>query len=69
MRPLRRAKRPLRDLAIYILSRMGIFTHREIGQKFGVGYTCITGVLKRAEEYLKREKAMKEKVEGILIGI
>lgn len=69
MRPLRRAKRPLRDLAIYMLSRMGIFTHREIGQKFGVGYTCITGVLKRAEEYLQREKVMKEKVEGILIDI
>ncbi len=69
LRPLRRARRPNRDLAIYILSRQGLYTHREIGAEFGVGYTSVTGALIRAEEYLQKEGGGKRKeVEKVVNG-
>jgi len=48
----RKQKRRSRDLCIYILSRMGAYTNREIGELFGVGYTAITGTVKRVEKRL-----------------
>ena len=60
LRPLRREKRPGRDLAMYILSRQGIYTHKEIGSAFGVGYTSVTGALLRADEYLRKEGVSKK---------
>lgn len=68
-KPLRREKRPDRDLAIYILCHLGLFTHREIGQVFNVGYTSITGALGRARTYIQTDKSMKKRVEGILNDI
>ncbi len=62
-------RRPNRDLAIYILSRQGLYTHREIGAEFGVGYTSVTGAFIRAEEYLQKEGGVKrEEVERIVNG-
>ena len=58
LRPLRREKLPGRDLAMYILSRQGIYTHKEIGSAFEVG---LTGALLRADEYLRKEGVSKKK--------
>ncbi len=69
LKPIRRVKRPKRDLAIYIISHLGLFTHQEIGNEFGVGYTSITGALKRARGYIDSNRNIKKKVEGILSDI
>ena len=69
LRPRRREKRPERDLAIYILCSLGVFTHQEIGRTFGVGYTTITGALKRARDYMHSEEKVRNKVEKILNDI
>ena len=69
LKPSRRAKRPDRDLAIYILANLGAFTHKEIGSKFGVGYTSVTGALKRAENYMEAEEQIRNKVNGVLNDI
>lgn len=68
-KPLRKASRPMRDLVIYILSRLGIFTHNVIGHEFGVGYTSVTGSIKRAKMRLERDKELGRKVEEILNDI
>jgi putative transposase len=63
----KKQKRRLQDLCIYLMSRMGAYTHREIGELFGVGYTAITGTVKRAEEkYLGTSKRLQRVIEKIL---
>ncbi len=69
LRPVRRAKRPDRNLAIYILCHLGIYPHREIGRVFGVGYTSITEAVKRAEGYMEMDKKARRRVSRVLIGI
>ena len=56
-----------RDMAIYALRQAGIFTNREIGRVFGVGYTAVTEAAKRAEVYLSRSEnvGMREKIKKI----
>ncbi|UCG11070.1 MAG: transposase [Deltaproteobacteria bacterium] len=66
LKPLRGEKRPDRDLAIYILCHLGVFTHRDIGRVFGVGYTSVSGALKRAGSYMDADKKIREKVVRIL---
>jgi hypothetical protein len=46
----------MRDLCIFIMSKSGIFSYKEIGEVFGVGYTAVTGTILRAERYLKEDK-------------
>lgn len=62
LKPLRREKRPNRDLAIYMICHLGLFTHQEIGREFGVGYTSISGAVKRAECYMDEDKELRKKV-------
>ncbi len=69
LRPLRRTQRPERDLAIFILCHLGFSSHQEIAGVFGVGYTAITGALKRAEEHMGASKKMKRRVEKVLNDI
>jgi hypothetical protein len=69
LKPIRRKKRPNRDLAIYILCHLGTFTNQEIGHVFGVGYTSINGSLKRARSYMDAEKDERERVDRILNDI
>jgi REP element-mobilizing transposase RayT len=69
LKPIRREKRPKRDLAIYITCCLGLFSHQEIGQVFGVGYTTITGALNRAREYVNSDKNVRKDVERILNDI
>lgn len=54
----RRVERPNRDIAIFILSHLGVYTNKEIGEAFGVGYTAITGTIKRGEQYIKKDKRL-----------
>jgi hypothetical protein len=60
---LNKKKRPVRDLCIYMMSRLGAYTHKEIGGVFSVGYTAISGSIKRAEFYLQNNKLQKNLVE------
>ena len=69
LKPLRRVNRPNRDLAIYILCHLGIYSHQEIGRIFGVGYTSITGALTRARSYMDTEEKVRKKVSKILNDI
>jgi REP element-mobilizing transposase RayT len=63
----RKQQRRSRDLCIYIMSRMGAYTNREIGEHFGVGYTAITGTVKRVEEkYLKGNKRLQRLIDKII---
>ncbi len=49
-------QRPSRNMCIYLMSRMGAYTHKEIGEMFGVGYTAVTGMIKRVEGLLLQDK-------------
>lgn len=61
--------RPGRDICIYLLSRFGAYTHKEIGEEFGVGYTAVTGIIKRVEEKLEQDKRQKRLADKILQAI
>ena len=54
------------DLCIYIMSRMGAYTNREIGEVFGFGYTAITGTVKRTEQHLARNTQLQRLIEQIV---
>lgn len=69
VKPTRRTRRPNRDIAIYILHYLGIYTNKEIGEAFGVGYTAVTGTIKRGEEYINYDKRLQKKVAGIINDI
>jgi hypothetical protein len=59
-------RRPARELCIYVMSRVGAYTHKEIGEVFGIGYTAVTGIIQRAENYLQKNMAQKILSEKIL---
>ncbi len=58
-----------RDVAIYILYKLGVYLNKEIGEVFGVGYTAVPGAVKRGQEYLcsggQLEKAVKKIIADI----
>ena len=56
-----------RDIAMYILSHLGRFTNKEIGEVFGVGYTAVTEAIKRSSLYLGKDKRLSKKVYGLII--
>ena len=58
--------RPVRDMCIYIMSRAGAYTHKEIGEVFSVGYTAVTGIIKRVELYLLKNKRQMLLIEKLL---
>ena len=62
----RRKVRPVRDLSIYTLNRMSIYTNKEIGEVFGVGYTAVTESIKRAERYLEKNKRITKQIKKII---
>jgi len=66
LRPVRGVQRPDRDLAIYILCHLGLYNHQEIGRVFGVGYTSVSGALKRSERILSEDRKTKKRVEEML---
>ena len=60
LKPRRGENRPERDLAIYVICHLGVFTHQEIGRQFGVGCTSISGALKRVEGYVGSDTELKK---------
>jgi REP element-mobilizing transposase RayT len=64
---IKKQLRRSRDLCIYIMSRMGAYTNREIGELFGVGYTAITGTVKRVEvKHLEGNKRLQRLIQKII---
>jgi len=47
-----------RDVTIYILYQLGVYRNEEIGEVFGVGYTAVTGAVKRAFAYLNTDRQL-----------
>lgn len=66
LKPRRGENRPERDLAIYVICHLGVFTHQEIGRQFGVGYTSISGALKRVEGYMGSDTELRKRIDKIL---
>ena len=54
---------------MYLMSRVGCYTHTEIGEVFGVGYTAITGIVKKVEEKLESDKQQKRLADKIFYTI
>jgi len=69
MRSKRGTRRPKRDIVIYILSYLGVYTNRQIGEAFEVGYTAVTGAAKRGERYVEEDDRLKKTVERIINDI
>ena len=55
-----------RDVAIYILYQLGVYRNEEIGRVFGVGYTAITGAVKRGQTYVNSDRRVQNTVRRIL---
>ncbi len=58
-----------RDTAIYILSQLGVYRNGEIGEVFGVGYTAVTGAVKRALTYLNSDRQLERTAKRIIDDI
>lgn len=58
-----------RDIAMYILYRLGVYRNKEIGEVFGVGYTAVAGAVKRALSYLNKDRRLGREVERIFNDI
>jgi len=58
-----------RDIAIFILYRMGVYLNAEIGKVFGIGYTAIPGAAKRGQDYLEADGELEEAVNKIIAVI
>lgn len=55
-----------RDVAIYILYQLGVYRNEEIGEVFGVGYTAVTGAVKRALAYLNKDLGLEKMTKKII---
>jgi len=62
----RGARNSQRDITIYVMSQMGVYTNKEIGELFGVGYTTVTEAVKRAESVLKEDRKLKNLVYKVI---
>jgi REP element-mobilizing transposase RayT len=58
-----------RDMAIYILYQLGVYRNEEIGKVFSVGYTAVTGAVKRALVYLNKDQRLKKLAKKIIDDI
>jgi REP element-mobilizing transposase RayT len=58
-----------RDVAIYVLYQLGVYLNREIGKVFGVGYTAISGAVKRGQQYLGSDRQLERVVNNIIADI
>jgi REP element-mobilizing transposase RayT len=63
----RRERRPLRDITIYLVNHLGLYTNREIGEVFGVGYTSVTEAVKRGAVYLQESEKLQKIAHKIII--
>jgi chromosomal replication initiation ATPase DnaA len=58
-----------RDIAIYVLVNLGVFTNKEIGGVFGVGYSAVSEAAKRGRELLRSDKEIRKRIDNITIDI
>jgi len=58
-----------RDIAIYVLYQHGVYSNREIGEVFGVGYTAVSGAVKRAQQYLGSDEKLDRVTRRIIADI
>lgn len=58
-----------RDVTIYLLANLGVFTNKEIGELFGVGYSAVSEAAKRGRELSQSDKEIRKRVENITIDI
>jgi hypothetical protein len=58
-----------RDVAIYLLHHQAVYRNEEIGKIFGVGYTAITGAVKRGQTYVNSDRRVQNTVRRILNDI
>jgi hypothetical protein len=58
-----------RDVAMYVLSHLGVYLNKEIGKVFGVGYTAVPGAVKRGQEYLGSDGQLERVVKKIIADI
>jgi len=58
-----------RDVAIYILYGLGVYLNREIGKEFGIGYTAVTGAVRRGEEYLRSDGQLERITKRVIADI
>ncbi|NWG04706.1 MAG: transposase [Syntrophaceae bacterium] len=58
-----------RDVAIYILYQLGVYRNEEIGEVFGIGYTAVTGAVKRAMAYLNKNLGLEKMAAKIINDI
>jgi putative transposase len=61
-----RKNRPLRDTGMYVLQQTGLYSNKEIGEVFGVGYTAVTEAVRRTERFLQTNRVIAAKVRKIL---
>jgi len=62
----RGARNRQRDITIYVMSQMGTYKNKEIGELFGVGYTTVTEAIKRADSVLMENRTLKHIVYKII---
>jgi len=58
-----------RDVTIYILYQLGVYGNEEIGEVFGVGYTAVTGAVKRAQTHLNVDRQLERMANKIINDI
>ncbi len=58
-----------RDVTIYILYQLGVYRNQEIGDVFGVGYTAVSGAVKRARAYLEKDRRLEKTAKRMIDDI
>ncbi|MDY7030430.1 MAG: transposase [Thermodesulfobacteriota bacterium] len=67
---LSRKNKEQRNIAIYLLKKYTGLTNRQIGQQLGnISYSAVAKVYQRFSEELRKDKALKKKVEGIISNL
>ncbi len=59
----------MRDAIIYFLWKTGDFRLQDISNYFNVGYTGISNARIRGEEYLQKDKHLREKMDKLINDI
>ena len=59
-----------RNIAIYLLKKYTGLTNRQIGQQLGnISYSAVAKVYQRFSEKLRKDKALKKKIAGIMSNL
>lgn len=66
---VRKYRNRSRDVAIYVLYQLGVYLNMEIGEVFGVGYTAVSGAVRRGREYIGSDKQLAKVVQKIIAAI